>query len=425
MKTRIFSYIAGIAATLILTLILITIVMNPPMGDLLSLAGLLAATGMVSAVVGYVTHRLGWWRQLRSLTLALTFGYLLAAGLTLLNVWLTARMMFINEHDLALATMLLLFASGISVSFGYFISNSITQELQNLTRAAEKLSEGDFSTRVPESGQDEVARLSRTFNRMVARLEEAAEAERALDEARRNLVAWASHDLRTPLASLRAMIDAVADGVVGDPETISRYLRQSQQEINRMSALIDDLFELAQIDAGHLELHGEPGSISDLISDTLEGFRARARERQIELSGAVAEGVDPVWMAADKIGRVLQNLIENALHHTPPGGKIRVHAGVVNGSVVISVADNGRGIPPEDLPHIFDRFYRGEKSRSREGYASGGAGLGLAIAKGIVEAHNGHIWVESQPGEGTEMRFTLPKGESAPPKAAKTPFRGQ
>ncbi|NUM43817.1 MAG: HAMP domain-containing protein [Anaerolineales bacterium] len=406
---RFFLYLLTILAALGFTLALIYLVMHPPMGDLVSLAGLLAVTGLVSGGVGWVSHRMGWWRRLPSLAQGLALSYLLAAGLTLVNVWVTARLMFINEHDFVLATMLLLFASSISVSFGYFISTSVTQALRDLMKGAEKLSEGDFTTRVPVQGEDEVAHLTRSFNEMAARLEQAREAERTLDEARRNLVAWASHDLRTPLASLRAMLDALAEGVVDDPETVARYLQQSQQETNRMSTLIDDLFELAQIDAGGLELQREAASLSDLISDTLGAFAARAVMRNLALTGEVAPDVDPLWMAPGKISRVFRNLIENAIRHTPAGGAIHVRAGVENGSVVVSVADSGIGISSEDLPHVFDRFYRGEKSRSREGYVSGGAGLGLAIAKGIIEAHGGRIWVESAVGRGTVMRFSLPK----------------
>ncbi len=404
-------YSLGILAALALTVALIVAVMNPPLTDLMYLAISLGLTAVGSAAVGFISHRLGWWRRLRSLNLTLTLGYVLAAGLTLLNVWLTARLMFINQHDLALASLLLFFAGAISVFFGYFLSSSITQALQNLVQGAERLSEGDFTTRVDPVGRNEVAQLAQSFNTMVARLETALERERSLETARRNLVAWASHDLRTPLASLRAMIDALADGVVEDKETVARYLAQSQNEIGRMSKLIDDLFELAQLDAGHLDLAWDSNSLADLISDTLEGFSARAKAQNIHLSGSVSPHVDPVWMASDKISRVLHNLLENALRHTPQGGEVRLQAELENGSVLVQVQDNGRGIEPDDLPHIFDRFFRGERSRSREGQTGGGAGLGLAIAKGLVEAHGGRIWVESSPEQGTVLSFALPKAK--------------
>lgn len=355
-------YPIGVLAALTLTVALIMAVMKPPLDDLKLLTYYLVLTSIGSLVIGFVSHRLGWWQRLRSLTLTLTLGYAIAAGLTLLNVWLTARLMFINDHDLALASLLLVFAGGIAIFFGYFLSSSITQALQDLVRGAERLSGGDFSTRVDIRGENEVAQVARAFNQMVTRLEQAVEAERALESARRNLVAWASHDLRTPLASLRAMLDALADGVVTDQENVARYLQQSQAEVSRMSSLIDDLFELAQLDAGHLELFCAANSLSDLISDTLEGFTARAEAQGVALSGSVSQEVDPVWMAPEKISRVLHNLLENALRYTPPGGTVGLKAQAENGSVVVTVQDNGEGIPDEDLPFVFDRFFsRGKK----------------------------------------------------------------
>jgi signal transduction histidine kinase len=207
------------------------------------------------------------------------------------------------------------------------------------------------------------------------------------------------------------MLEAVADGVVSDPDTVARYLRQCQSEVSRMSALIDDLFELTRLDAGGLALRFEATSLSDLISDTLQGFAARAEARGVKLSGAVAPEVDPVWLAPEKMSRVLRNLLANAVRHTPAGGEIRLTAAAQGGSVVVTVADNGEGIAPEDLPRVFERFYRGEKSRSREGYAdeAGGTGLGLAIVRELVEAHGGRIEARSAAGQGTTMVLTLPR----------------
>ncbi len=408
-SSRITSFIFIILIVLLVTLVLIQLIMSPPSGDLMYLAIYLGITSIGSAIFGFLSHRLGWWRRLPRLSYALILGYILAGGLTLFNVWVTARLMFINQHDLALGSLLLVFAGGISVGFGYFLSIAITQALETLVIAAEQLSQGDFSTRVPVTGQDEVSRLAVAFNQMVARLEKAAEAERVLEDARRNLVAWASHDLRTPLTSLRVMVDAMVDEVVDDPETIRRYLRQSQAEINRMSALIDDLFELAQLDAGNLNLDFEWINLSDMVSDTLESFTARAKTRELNLEGFVSPQVDPVWAAPEKLSRILDNLVGNALRHTSKGGWIHMRAEVTGDKVMISVEDNGTGIAEKDLPHIFDHFYRGEHSRSRNGDRTCGSGLGLAIVKGLVEAHRGEIRVESKLGEGAKFTFTLPR----------------
>jgi signal transduction histidine kinase len=405
--TRLMNFGLVILVVLVLTLVLIQWIMHPPPGDLIYLAIYLSITSLGSAIFGFISHRLGWWRRLPRLSYALILGYILAGGLTLFNVWITARLMFINQHDLALGSLLLLFAGGISIAFGYFLSNAITQALEKLVNGAEQLSRGDFSTRVPVKGQDEVARLSMAFNQMAERLEQATAAERVLDETRRNLVAWASHDLRTPLTTLRAMIDALADGVVEDPETVSRYLRQSQNEITRMSRLIDDLFELAQLDAGHLDLDLAWINLSDLVSDTLESFAARAQSQGVTLEGSVAPEVDPIWAAADKLSRILDNLLGNALRHTSEGGAIKLHAMLEGENILVLVADNGSGISPVDLPHVFDRFYRGERSWTRTSDPDCGSGLGLAIVKGLVEAHGGEIWVESELEVGSKFWFTL------------------
>ena len=240
---------------------------------------------------------------------------------------------------------------------------------------------------------------------MAAQLELMQQKQQELDTLRRDLVAWVSHDLRTPLTSMRAVLEALADGVVDDPETVERYYRVAQQDIRSLSHLIDDLFDVSQIDAGGLMLDRAANSIGDLISDTIESFSETARRQGIELAGAVQPGVDPVQMDAPRIGRVLANLTANALRHTPAGGRVHLAARRLGSSVEVEVTDSGEGIRPEDLPYIFDRFYRGEKSRSR---ATGGAGLGLAIARGIVEAHGGSIRAESEAGHGARFVFMWP-----------------
>jgi len=400
-------YLFGIGGALVATIALTAIWMRPPQDDLIQLAGIYGLTALASAAVGFGAQRSGLWRRLGSLAGSLTLGYVLAAGLTLLNVWVTARLMFISQHDLALAGVLLLFASGISVSFGYLLSRSLTDSLRTMIRAAEHLSEGDFSARVPIEGSDEVALLGQAFNRMASRLEVAdAEAQR-LEDARRDFVAWVSHDLRTPLASLRAMIDAMADGVVAEPENVVRYLKQSQSEIDRLNALIDDLFELSRLDTGHLQLGYELCSLSDLVSDTVGSLAPRASAKGVEVTAEIEERVDPVRIAPRHIGRALHNLLDNALRHTPAGGSIRVRVGRREQGVEVSVHDTGEGVNPAEANLVFERFYRAEASRARAGADSAGAGLGLAIARGMIEAHGGRIWVESN-GQGATFRFTLP-----------------
>lgn len=401
-------FVFSIIGVLSITLILVIVVMRPPLDDMIYLAVLLSLTGAASATIGFFSHRWGLWQRFRSLRQAVAIGYVLAAALTLLNVWITAKLMFVNQHDLALASLLLFFAAGISVGFGYFLGGSITGRLDDLAEGAARVSEGDFSTAVTVQGQDEVARLTRMFNAMTLRLKEMDAEAAALNTSRRRLIAGASHDLRTPLSALRAMLDALADEIVTDPETTARYLHQCRVEVQRMSELIDDLFDLAQLDVGHIILKGEQVSLPDLISDTLASFAARAGAKDVSLKGEVSPEIDMVWLDADKINRVLANLVDNALRHTPPGGDICITASVSADTVTVCVIDTGEGIRPADLPHVFDYFYRGEESRSREGYTSGGSGLGLAIARRMVEAHGGSIHADSIPGEATTICFTLP-----------------
>jgi len=297
------------------------------------------------------------------------------------------------------------FAGGMATVLGYFLSNTVTERIDNLKNAAEKLSKGDLQTRVPVTGRDEVAALAATFNHMAEQLQLTDQKQRELESMRRDLIAWVSHDLQTPLTSMRAIIEALSDGVVEDPDTIKRYLHTAQRDVKNLSALIDDLFQMAQLDAGGFPLHSANASLSDLVSDTLESFTELAKQNKISLEGNVDLDVDPVHMDTQAIGRVLNNLIGNALRHTPNNGRVSVWVRR-NQRVEVTVSDTGEGIRAEDLPHIFERFYRGDAARSRN--RGVGAGLGLAIARGIVQAHGGSIEVESQIGKGTQFTFYIP-----------------
>jgi signal transduction histidine kinase len=389
---------------LVLALLIFVLVMRPPAAELRAMAGFLAITALISALVGYAAYRLGWLSRSPRLIWTLLAGYALAALLTYLNVGFSARLMFASEHDLLLAGILLFFAGGIAMALGYFVAAALTDRIAAICRGAEAVAAGDLSARVPVVGNDEVSHLARTFNAMAERLEDADRKQRELDTLRRDLIAWAGHDLRTPLASTRVIVEALADGLVDDPDTVQRYLRTAQRDIQSLSLLIDDLFDLAQMDAGGLRLDLQPAAISDLVSDTLESFAALAEQRGVVLAGGAEPGVDPVLIDARLIGRVLANLVGNALRHTPAGGTVAVRAWPVDGQVQVEVNDTGEGIAAEDVGRVFERFYRSEKSRSR---ATGGSGLGLAIAKGIIEAHGGRIGVEGQPGQGARFYFTV------------------
>ena len=398
-------YALGILLVLAFSLGIFYLLMNPAMPELGLMSLFLLVTALVSGLAGFLASRLGWMNYSPSLRWNLLAGYAIASVLTFFNVWLTARLMFASQHDLLLAVVLLVFAGGMAMLLGYFYSSALAGRISRVERAARQLADGDLSARVPVNGSDEVAHLAASFNQMAEQLQAAARKQKEVERLRSDLIAWVGHDLQTPLASMRAVLEALADGMVEDPQTAQRYLKSAQRDIRSLSMLIDDLFQMAQIDAGGLKLDLAPDSLGDLISDTLESFSELAQRQSVHLDGTVAPGLDPVRMDAARIGRVLNNLVGNALRHTPPGGRVEVSACRLDSHVEVSVTDSGEGIRPADLPHIFDQFYRGEKSRSR---ATGGAGLGLAITRGIVQAHGGQIHVQSQPGQGTRFVFTLP-----------------
>lgn len=391
---------------LLLSLIVFYWLMRPPMQDLEHMAQFLSITSIISIGVGYGAYRMNWIERAHSLRWVLLGTYVVASLLTFLNVWLTAWLMFASEHDLLLATVLLLFAGGIAVVLGSFFTSTLIERIKVLEDTAKSIELGDLSSRAEIPGNDELAKLAKSFNQMVDKIQEADKKQKELEKMRQDLVAWAGHDLRTPLSSIRLLVEALSDEYVTDPAEIKNYLSQTKKHVDNLSLLIDDLFQISQLDSGGIPLALENACLSDLISDTLESFSNEANQKGISLIGSVGKGVDPIKLDVLWLGRALNNLVSNAVRYTPEGGEIKIIAEYKDNNVMVSIHDTGDGIILEDIPHVFERFYRGEKSRNRSG---GGAGLGLAIAKGIVEAHRGSIEVESHPGIGTVFTFTLPK----------------
>lgn len=399
-------FLGGVITALVGGLLLFTAVLNPPMDELRAMALFLTATALLSVAAVYGVYRLGWLYHSPRLSWTLLGGYGLASLLTFLNVFVTARLMFASDHDLRLAAVLLIFAGGIATALGYFLATAVTEKIQRVERAAAALAAGEQDVRVEVVGSDELARLSVTFNQMAARLAAAERSRRETEQLRRNLLAWVGHDLRTPLSSMQALVEALADGIVIEPREVQRYLRTLQRDTASLSALIDDLFEMAQIEAGGLHLDKQPLSLADLISDTLESFALVAQERDVALAGSADPQMDPVLVDAGLVGRVLTNLVGNGVRHTPAGGTVAVTARQLEDGVRVDVFDSGPGIPTDDLAQVFVQFYRGEQSRSRAD--GGGSGLGLAIAQAVVEAHGGTIGVENRAEGGARFYFVLP-----------------
>ena len=397
-----------LAGALAFTLLLAATAFGVPEADLPAVAVLLLAVGGGGGLLALllmhpnVLGRIGGVRgQLVGVGLVCS---LLLIGMVVAG----AQAMFISGHDLAVLLTMLLFAALLAVGFSLRGAAPLARRVERVRQGTERLAAGDLETELPVDGHDEISGLGEDFNRMAAALREAAAREREMEQSRRDLIAAVSHDLRTPLSAVRALIEAVADGIADDPETEARYLRSARRELAHLSQLVDDLFELTRIDAGVLKLHLEQASLHDLISDTLSSFQPQAEQRGVRLVGEVSSEVDPVLANPPKLQRVLQNLIGNALRHTPADGTIALRAEPRGEVVQVEVADTGEGIAAEDLPRVFERSFRREESRTRpERDDALGAGLGLAIARGLIEAHGGTIDVESRLGRGSRFRFTL------------------
>ena len=289
--------------------------------------------------------------------------------------------------------------TGLAVGAGgvvliLLMSRRALAPLNVLAVASRRLGQGDLSQRVPVSGQDEIAQLSGTFNSMAGNLERA-------EKQRRGLMADVAHELRTPLSNIQGYLEAIKDGLV-PPNTTT--IDTIHEEVVHLSRLVEDLRLLAQADAGALHLNREPDSLEDLLRRTVEAFRPRTEAKEVSISLDMPPGLPLVNMDRTRIAQVLSNLLENALTHTPQDGSIRVSAQLVDDLAEVTVADSGEGLPADVLPHVFDRFYRSDPSRSR---STGGAGLGLAIAKQLVESNGGSIRAESTVGQGSRFVFQL------------------
>jgi histidine kinase len=274
-----------------------------------------------------------------------------------------------------------------------------------MMNASKSIAEGHYEERVHVAGdlekgeQDELAQLAISFNQMAARLQQT-------EGMRRQLIGDVSHELRTPLTAIKGSMEGLIDGVL--PVTEETF-QEIYQEADRLQRLVNDLQELSRVEAGAYELSLRPVEVSKLVEAAVNRLERQFEDKGIYLETRISPGSPQVLVDEDRIGQVLLNLVGNALQYTPSDGKVTISVHHINGEVQIVVSDTGIGIPPEHLPHLFTRFYRVDKSRSRAG---GGSGIGLTIAKHLVEAHGGRIWVRSQgAGKGSTFAFTLPVGK--------------
>ncbi len=385
--------------------------MNPEQLEIL----LVAAASAVG--VGLLGLAVGWLLRRRSLRWQLGLVALVAVLAVLAGVLAIAQRMFISEHDLEVVTLVASAAAVVALVVALALGAALvhwSHDLQEQVRRVGTTGAGPaYDPTARGRGPREFQDLSRALDETTVRLEEARLAQARLEESRRELVSWVSHDLRTPLAGIRAMAESLEDGITPDP---GRYHRQIRAEVDRMVRMVDDLFELSRIHAGVLRLDREPVLLGDLVSEAIAGADPVARARGVRVGGRVEDGT---VVAADAAGlsRVVGNLLMNAIRHTPSGGTVEIIGRSVDARrVEVSVSDGCGGIAAEDMARVFDVAWQGEPARTPAGDARAGAdrggGLGLAIVKGIVEAHQGRVRVENIGSSGCRFAVELPVGVS-------------
>ncbi|MDR1298900.1 MAG: cell wall metabolism sensor histidine kinase WalK [Oscillospiraceae bacterium] len=295
----------------------------------------------------------------------------------------------------------------ISTAISVVLSRALLQPIRGMTKAAEAMAGGDFSRAISVESNDEIGILSETFNMMAARIESTLEDLKKAEALRKEFVANVSHELRTPLTGIRTYAETLADNVDLPRQTEDEFLRVILNESDRMANIVRDLLELSRFDAGSMKFSFDEFSMEQSIRDVYTAIELDARNRGYEMNIEVEPGIPTVWGDRARIEQVFMNVLTNAVKYTPPGGRVDISCESADGGVRVRISDTGIGIPAEDMPHVFDRFYRVDKARSRE---SGGTGLGLSIAREIVTRHGGEIKIESAPGAGTTVTVTLPAG---------------
>ncbi|CAA9364291.1 MAG: Two-component system sensor histidine kinase [uncultured Nocardioidaceae bacterium] len=360
-----------------------------------------------SAAIGVLGLAVGWLTRSRSFRWLLSLVAVVGVTSVVAGVVGTARAMFLSDHDFGVVLLVCVVAGLVAVGFAATVAAAVVRSSNMLREGARHFAEsGAYAQKA--DGPSELREVAAELARTSARLFESREREQRLELSRRELVSWVSHDLRTPLAGLRAMTEALEDDVAEDP---GRYYRQMRTEVDRMVRMVDDLFELSRIHAGVLQLNPEPMALRDVVSEALAGAEPVARAAKVRLGGTVEE---MAMVCADPAGltRVVANLVMNAIGHTPPEGEVTIEGRRFSyggqDRVELSVRDQCGGIPVTDLRRVFDVAWRGTPARTPIQPGGGaGAGLGLAIVRGIVEAHHGQVTVHNQ-DPGCRFVVTLP-----------------
>ena len=358
---------------------------------------------VAAAALGAVRLAVARRRRLGPLGTQFGFAVAIMVGQALVAVVAVALLMFVSDEDALLVSLIVAFTGLVAVVAAQLLAGGVLHDVEHVRDALVAVGEGRRDLRITTSGSDELAELAAAANVMIERLDREERARDAAEEARRGLVAAVSHDLRTPITALRLLADAVRDELVDDA-TRGEYLRRMTTHLSALSALIDDLFELSRIEAGDIRWGMEQVPLDGLVEETVGAMRPHGDVSGVHLRADVPARLVAPRANPEKLQRVLFNLIQNAIRHTPADGSVTVRGRAIADGIEVEVADTGEGIALEDRDHVFDALYRGGAQASR---GEDGAGLGLAISRAIVEAHGGRIWLAERPG-GTCVRFSLP-----------------
>lgn len=341
-------------------------------------------------------------RPLRARSMAVQIATATAgtAVIVIAGAWSGARAMFYSAHDLAALAVLLLAATTVGAVVAVLLGDRLARQADALVARTRAMGDDTASPPITRPSSAELRALERALEVTSARLEEARRRERAVDQSRRELIAWVSHDLRTPLGGIRAIAEALEDDIATDEATRHRYYATLRREAEQLGTLLDDLFELSRAQAGILQLEIDRLSLGDLVSDAIAGIAPVAESKGVRVEGRVAGSVTELRGAAPELLRALRNLLENAVRHTPADGAVVVEVGRTGDRAYVSVTDDGPGVAEQHLDQLFDVGFRADPART----PGDGAGLGLAIARSVIEAHHGHITVQN---EERGARFTV------------------
>ena len=373
-----------------------------PVADALALVGLALVGAAVAAAAGSAA---GVSVRTAPLAVQVLVVAATATAAVLAGVLLASSAMFVSTHDLGALVVVLAAGGTASVVTGLLLAARLGRASGELSDLSDRLAAGEEPVR-PAALPAELANVADRLTEAWSGLTDARNRERAMESSRRELVAWVSHDLRTPISGIRAMSEALEDGVVTDPVTVARYHLTIRQEAERLTQLVDDLFELSRIHAGALDLDLQCVGLADVVSDAIAATSVAADARGVVLEGQLHEPAPEVAASVPDLGRVVRNLLDNAIRHTPRGGQVRVEASTSGEHALLTVSDSCGGIPADEIDRVFDLAFRGDAARTP---SQGGGGFGLAIARGLVEAHRGDIAVTNEPG-GCRFTVRLPLG---------------